>query len=101
MRTGHGYNRQYLSRIPSSTIDSPSCTCGYCKQTPHHLLLECKFYNKQWKTLWKQMKPFPHTWHTAMYTGKGLQAAMVFLGETGIATRTWILGPRTNNGSGD
>src|SRR5205085_8664871 len=36
MRTGHGYNRQYLSRIPSSTIDSPRCTCGYRKQTPQH-----------------------------------------------------------------
>ena len=40
------------------------------------------------------MKSIPLTWHTAMYTGKGLQAVMKFLEETGVATRTWILGPR-------
>ena len=40
------------------------------------------------------MKSIPLTWHTAMYTGKGLQAVMKFLEETGVATWTWILGPR-------
>ena len=34
MCTGHGYNRQYLARIPSSNIDSPICPCGYRKQSP-------------------------------------------------------------------
>ena len=40
------------------------------------------------------MKSIPLTWHTAMYTGKGLQAVLKFLEETGVAIRTWILGPR-------
>ena len=44
MRTGHGYNRQYLARIPSSNIDSPICPCVYRKQSPRHLLLDCKQY---------------------------------------------------------
>ena len=47
------------------------------------------------------MKPIPLTWLTAMHMGKGLQGAMMFLGETGIATRTWILGPKTHSRGGD
>ena len=34
MRTEHGYNCQYLARIPTSTIKSPTCPCGYRKQSP-------------------------------------------------------------------
>ena len=33
-------------------------------------------------------------WHTAIYTGKGLQAVMKFLEQTGVATRKWILGSK-------
>ena len=40
------------------------------------------------------MKSLPLTWQTAMHTGKGLQAVMKFLEETGVATRMWILGPK-------
>ena len=40
------------------------------------------------------MKPLPLTWPTAMHTGKGLQAALEFLEETGVGTRKWMLGPR-------
>jgi hypothetical protein len=99
-RTGHGYNRQYLARIPSSTIDSPKCTCGYRKQTPQHLLLECKFYKTHRKRLRKQLNPLPLTFQTAMHTGKGLQGVLEFLEETGVGTRTWILGPRTERVDG-
>ena len=100
MRTGHGYNRQYLSRIPSSKIDSPTCTCGYRKQTPQHLLLECRYYKTQRKRLRKDIKPYPLTWQTVMHTGKGLQAVVKFLEETGIGTRTWILGPKNDEVNG-
>jgi ribonuclease HI len=37
MRTGHGYNRAYLSRIPTTKITTPRCSCGYRNQTPKHL----------------------------------------------------------------
>ena len=40
------------------------------------------------------IKPLPLTWHTAMHTGKGLQAAMEFLEKTGVGSPTWILGPK-------
>ena len=41
-----------------------------------------------------EIRPLPLTWHTAMHTGKGLQAALEFLETTGVGSRTWILGPR-------
>ena len=42
----------------------------------------------------QKIKPLPLTWHTAMHTGNGLQAAMEFLETTGVGSWTWILGPK-------
>src|SRR6266852_7757011 len=53
MRTGHGYNRAYLSRIPATKITRPKCPCGYRSQTPKHLLLYCKFHKHQRKAMQK------------------------------------------------
>ena len=94
MRTGHGYNRQYLARIPSSTIESPTCPCGYRKQSPRHLLLDCKHYKTQRRRMKQKIKPLPLTWHTAMHTGKGLQVVLEFLETTGVGSQSWILGPK-------
>ena len=94
MCTGHGYNRQYLARIPTASIESPLCPCGYQKQTPRHLLLDCKNYKTERRRLKQKIKPLPLTWHTAMHTGKGLQATVEFLETTGVGSRTWILGPK-------
>jgi hypothetical protein len=94
MRTGHGYNRNYLARIPSSTIESPVCPCGYRKQTPEHLLLHCKHYRTERKTMIRKMKPLPPLWRTAMHTSRGLAATLKYLEETKVGSRTWILGPR-------
>ena len=49
----------------------------------------------------QKIKPLPLTWHTAMHTGKGLQAAMEFLETTGVGSRTWILGPKKDLVGGD
>ena len=94
MRTGHGYNKHYLARIPSSSIDSPKCTCGHWRQTPKHLLLECRHHLPQRKELRKQIRPLPLTWQTAIHTGKRLKGTIGFLTETGVGTRTWVLGPK-------
>ena len=40
----------------------------------------------------QKIKPRPLTWHTAMHTGKGLQAVLEFLEKTGVGSRTGILG---------
>ena len=94
MRTGHGYNRQYLARIPTSNIESPICTCGYRRQSPQHLLLDCKYYKTARRGMKQKIKPLPLTRHMAMHTGKGLQEVLEFLDTTGVGSRTWILGPR-------
>jgi ribonuclease HI len=98
LRTGHGYTRQYLTRIPSSDISSATCPCGYRKQTPEHLLLNCKYYKTQRKTLKSKMNPLPALWQTAMHTSRGLAATLPYLEDTGVGTRTWMLGPRADVG---
>jgi ribonuclease HI len=94
LRTGHGYTRAYLSRIPSTEIESPACTCGYHHQTPKHLLLECRLYNTERKQLKRDIRPLTLTWQTAMHTTRGLQATMTFLQSTGTGTRSWMMGPK-------
>ena len=42
----------------------------------------------------QKIKPLPLTRHTAMHTGKGLQAVLEFLEKTGVGSQTWILGPK-------
>src|SRR5437588_12969447 len=49
------------------------CTCGHWRQTPKHLLLECKHHLPQRKELRKQIKPLPLTWQTSMHKGQGLK----------------------------
>jgi hypothetical protein len=92
MRTGHGYNRSYLSRIPTTKITTPKCPCGYRSQTPKHLLLYCKFYKTARQKMKNDIKPNPLTWRIAVFTTRGLKATMTFLEETGIATRAWLRG---------
>jgi hypothetical protein len=94
MRTGHGYNRAYLSRIPTTKITTPRCTCGYRTQTPKHLLLYCKLYKSERKKMQTTIKPHPLTWRIAMFTTKGIKASITFLEETGIATRAWLRGSK-------
>jgi hypothetical protein len=94
LRTGHGYTRSYLSRIPSTEIESPACTCGYHHQTPKHLLLECKLYNTEHKQLKKDIRPLPLTWQRAIHTTRGLQAMMTFLQSKGAGTRSWLMGSK-------
>src|SRR5712671_3998823 len=94
MRTGHGYNRAYLSRIPATKITTPKCPCGYRSQTPKHLLLYCKHHKQQRKEMRNAIKPHPLTWKIAMFTTRGLKASLKFLEETGMATRAWLIGSK-------
>jgi ribonuclease HI len=94
MRTGHGYNRCYLSRIPTTNITTPKCPCGYRSQTPKHLLLYCKYYKAERKKMRNDIKPHPLTWRMAVFTSRGIKATMTFLEETGIATRAWLKGSK-------
>ena len=94
MRTGHGYNRAYLSRIPATKITTPQCPCGYRSQTPKHLLLYCKLHKHARRVMQNAIKPHPLTWRIAMFTTRGLKASLKFLEETGMATRSWLIGSK-------
>jgi hypothetical protein len=48
LKIGHGYNKAYLFRMGKA--DSPLCSCGV-KQSPDHLLLSCKWFNKDCRIL--------------------------------------------------
>ena len=45
MLTGHGRLKAYYHRF--KIIEVPSCTYGAGSQTAHHLLYDCKLYNKK------------------------------------------------------
>ncbi len=40
------------------------------------------------------IKPHPLTWRIAMFTTRGLKASLKFLEETGMATRSWLIGSK-------
>jgi len=94
MRTGHGYTKSYLARIPTNNIEDSKCKCGFNNQTPQHLLLECgqEPLPAHRKALKAALKPMPLTWRTAMHTNAGLATTIAtFLIPTQIATRNWTL----------
>jgi ribonuclease HI len=79
IRTGHGYFRSYLARIPSSKIATEDCFCGAARQTPKHLLLECKLY-KQGREKMKKAGNFRRLdIPLLLHTKKGLEVVSNFL----------------------
>lgn len=94
LMTGHGFNRSYLHRIPTTKISSPKCPCKYTSdQTPEQLVLYCQNYNLpalQGK-LKRAITPMNLAWGTGMHTKKGLTPAIEHLiGPSGIGTRGWV-----------
>jgi hypothetical protein len=90
IRTGHGYFRSYLARIPSSKIATEDCFCGAARQTPKHLLLECKLY-KQGREKMKKAGNFRRlAIPLLLHTKKGLEVVSNFLSTHRIGTRSWI-----------
>jgi RNase H len=87
---GHGFFNNYLVKIPNSGITTKYCHCHNVPQTPKHLLLECKFYNKERKTLKDDLKGIPVNIDTLLYTNKGLVAINKYIGNTKIARRPQI-----------
>lgn len=53
LRTGHCALNSYLHRFGKK--DSPTCECGYGKETVEHYLMECRKYREQRKTLRKNV----------------------------------------------
>ena len=100
IKLGHGYFKLYLERLPAYNIN----LCNVCKvkQTPEHMLLNCRIYKAEQKTLKNavlQLKPKSGSESNSklslkrlLCTGEGIRNTLAFLDQTKSATRKWVLG---------
>ena len=94
LKIEHGYFKSYLYRIKRETSDR--CTCNYrAKQTPRHLLLDCKTYNSERRQLFDDLNVQRPTMALLLHTRKGIIATLKFITKTNIATRDWYEDIRT------
>src|SRR2546421_3268071 len=87
LKTGHGFFNSYLAKIPNSGVISTKCSCSPARQTPEHLLLNCKLYKSERRQLKKDLGKFPLMTAMVLHTSIGLKALITFLTTTKIATR--------------
>ena len=100
IKLGHGYFKSYLERLP--TYEDNLCNICKVRQTPEHILISCKQYKAEQKTLKNTVlktKSGPNTeanreisLKRLLCTGEGIKATLAFLRETKMATRRWMLG---------
>jgi hypothetical protein len=89
LKIGHGYNKAYLFCMGKA--DSPLCSCGV-KQSPDHLLLSCKWFNKDCRILRQELNNAPLTLLLLLHTKQGIKATLAFITRTRVCTRKWYLG---------
>jgi hypothetical protein len=107
LKTGHGYFRSHLYKIPTLSVDFPHCPCRYGgPQSPEHLLHRCPVYQCERQTMRKEIGVV-HTWYLwkyLLYIDEAMQPLKKFICDTHIATQRWYLGEFHNNehlGQGD
>src|SRR5215213_10711712 len=84
LRTGHGYMNTYLRDIGST--NSEKCSCGANKQNTEHILLSCRKYSVQRKTM-KEILKQRLSVHALLYTERGIRATADFLRTTDAVRR--------------
>lgn len=90
LKLGHGYFKSYLKRLPEYE-DDRCLECG-TKETPKHLLIECK-KTKEIRKKWKNRMEIQELNMKFIFETKlGLKWLKEFATETKIATREWLLG---------
>ena len=91
LRTGHGYFNSYLSRIPTSNVETTACPCGSRIQTPEHLILRCSRFNRPRNSLKKELGGgIPLKMSTALYTPRGVKATLKYLQVTQVGLRPQV-----------
>jgi hypothetical protein len=85
LRTQHEHMNAYLYEI--NAIDSDKCSCEALSQNTEHLLLHCRKYIIQRKTLRESLKQRLST-HAILYTTRGIEALEKFLNTTNVCVRT-------------
>src|SRR4051812_46171336 len=89
LKTGIGYFKAYFNKIGKAENSRCFGRCA-ARQTPKHLLLECKTYKKERKRMEKSIKA-PLTLQLLFNTKKGKEALAEYLIGTEIATAAWYL----------
>ena len=87
LKTGIGYFKSYLFKIGRAEDNRCFGEC-VARQTPRHLLLECKSYKEERWKMRKRLKA-PLTLQQLLNTKRGKKALAGYLMETGIATAEW------------
>lgn len=90
LRTGHGYFRSYLERIPAANIDSAECRCSAPRQDAKHLLLRCPQFRREREILRTQWGNLPWTKAYLLHSKKGPETAGEFLKTTRVGMRGWF-----------
>ena len=88
LKLGHGHFNSYLHKLGHSPYNT--CLCGP-KQTPMHLLLDCKISNIRTARdkVKKELNTKNLTLPLLLGTKSGIKATIKFLEETRLATRGW------------
>ena len=90
LKIGHGYIKSYLYQL--GHVQNNRCTCGAI-ESPKHLLLECRVYNKERRVLFNKIKQVLRisniTLLALLHTKQGIESTLVFLKDTKISTRPW------------
>ena len=87
LKLGHGYLKGYLNKLGHT--DNDLCRC-LRKETPRHLLLECRLYREERKEF-NVLNVEPLTLPLLLHTSEGGKLARRFIDATRIATRGWHL----------
>ena len=92
LRTGHGYFRNYLYKIPNNQINTPMCICNTNQhQTPKHLLLQCPNFRIARSEMQAIASQIPRLrLITLLHTSSGLQGLQHFIKATGVGTQSFL-----------
>jgi hypothetical protein len=92
LKLAHGYFRSYLTRTPAYDSETcPNCDSNQ-KETPHHLLLDCKNQSEIRKKTIQKLDIKDQNLYNLFGTKRGLEKLIQYLTETKVATRKWLLG---------
>lgn len=87
LKFGKGFFKSHSHMIGKSTTNQCFGSCNQ-KQTPQHLVLDCKAYSKERKEMEKELKSSLSL--TKLFcTKKGREVLFRYLDQTGIATQRW------------